>query len=90
MMPVALAFFVAGAVFALPLIADSGPLRWPAVVFLVGVLLVVAEIMSSQGLLSQIGNFLVWGGSAAFAWLLVRGEAGAPAGAGAGEALPAG
>jgi hypothetical protein len=89
MMPVALAFFVAAAVFAMPLTAGPGPLRWPAVVFLVGVLLVLAEIISSQVLLSQIGNFLVWGGSAAFAWLLVRGEAGAPAGAGAGEALPA-
>jgi len=90
MLPVALAFFVAAAVFAMPLIAGPGPLRWPAVVFLVGTLLVLAEILSSQVLLSQIGNFLIWGGSAAFAWLLVRGEAGAPARAAAGQALPAG
>jgi hypothetical protein len=90
MLPVALALFVGAAVFAAPLIAGGGPLRWPAVVLLVGTLLVLAEIISSQVLLSQIGNFLVWGGSAAFAWLLVRGEAGAPARAGAGEALPAG
>ncbi len=90
MMPVALAFFVAAAVFAMPLIADSGPLRWPAVIFLVGTLLVLAEVISSQVLLSQIGNVLVWSGSAAFAWLLVRGEVGAPAPASAGEALPAG
>ena len=90
MLPVALAFFVGAAVFAAPLIADAGPLRWPAVVLLVGTLLILAEIISSQVLLSQIGNFLVWGGSAAFAWLLVRGEVGAPAAAGAGEALPAG
>jgi hypothetical protein len=60
------------------------------VVLLAGTLLILAEILSSQVLLSQIGNFLVWGGSAAFAWLLVRGEAGAPAGARAGQALPAG
>ena len=59
-------------------------------VFLAGTVLVLAEIVSSQVLLSQIGNLLIWGGSAAFAWLLVRGEVGAPAGAGAGEALPAG
>lgn len=52
---------------------------------LAGVLLVLAEVMSSQ-VLSQIGNFLIWSGSAAFAWLLVRGEVGAPAGAGTGEA----
>lgn len=90
MVPVAAAFFVGSAVFAAPLIADGGPLRWPAVVLLVGTLLILAEIISSQVLLSQIGNFLVWGGSAAFAWLLVRGDVGAPAGASAGQALPAG
>jgi hypothetical protein len=50
-----------------------GPLRWPAVVLLMGIVLIVAEIASSQVLLSQIGNFLVWSGSVAFAWLLVRG-----------------
>jgi hypothetical protein len=65
---------VGSAVFAAPLIADGGPLRWPAVVLLVGTLLILAEIISSQVLLSQIGNFLVWGGSAAFAWLLIRGD----------------
>ncbi len=90
MIPVALAFFVGAAVFAVPLIAGSEPLRWPAVVFLVGTLLVLAEVASSQVLLSQIGSVLIWSGSVAFAWLLVRGEVGAPAGAGAGEALPAG
>jgi hypothetical protein len=90
MMLVALAFFLGTAVFAMPLIAGSGPLRWPAVAVLAGVLFVLAEVMSSQVLLSQIGNFLIWSGSAAFAWLLVRGEVGAPVGAGAGEALGAG
>jgi hypothetical protein len=88
--PVALALFVGAAVLAVPLIADSGSLRWPAAVLLVGTLFVLAEIISSLVLLSQIGNFLIWSGSAAFAWLLVRGEVGAPAGAGAGQALPAG
>jgi hypothetical protein len=62
------------------LIVDAGPLRWPAVVLLVGTLLILAEIMSSQVLLSQIGNLMVWGGSASFAWLLVHREVGAPAG----------
>jgi hypothetical protein len=56
------------------------------VVLLAGTLPVLAEIMSSQMLLSQIGSFLIRGGSAAFAWLLVPNEAGA----GAGKALPAG
>jgi hypothetical protein len=51
---------------------------WPATVLLVGTLLVLAEIVSSQVLLSQIGNLLIWSASATFAWLLVRGAAGAP------------
>jgi hypothetical protein len=88
--PALLCFFAGAVVFALPLTGDSGPLRWPAAVFLAGIVLVMAEVVSSQVVLSQIGNFLIWGGSVAFAWLLVRGEVGAPAGAGAGEALPAG
>lgn len=90
MLPVALAFFVGAAVFAVPLIVGSGPLRWPAVVLLAGVLLVLAEIISSQVLLSQIGNLLIWSGGVAFAWLLVRGATGAPGGAVAGQSLPAG
>jgi len=90
LIPVALALFVGAAVVTAPLIAGGGPLRWPAVAFLVGMLLVLAEVISSQVLLSQIGGFLIWGGGAAFAWLLVRGQVRAPAEAGAGQALPAG
>jgi hypothetical protein len=60
------------------------------VVLLAGVLLVLAEIISSQVLLSQIGNLLIWSGSVAFAWLLVRGEAGVSAEARARQALAAG
>jgi hypothetical protein len=60
------------------------------VVFLVGTLLVLGEVISSQVLLSQLGGLLIWGGSVSVAWLLVRGEVGAPAEAGAGQALPAG
>jgi hypothetical protein len=88
--PVLAAFFVGAWVAAVALIAGSRPLRWPAVVLLAGTLLILAEIVSSQVLLSQIGNLLVWGGSVSVAWLLVRGEVGAPAGARAGKALPAG
>lgn len=90
MIPVAAAFFVATAVLALALIAGSGPLRWPAVVLLAGTLLILAEIISAQVLLSQIGNLLVWGGSVGVAWRLIRGEVGAPAGIRADKALPAG
>ena len=42
MLPVAFAFFVGAAMFAVPLIADSGPLRWPAAVLLSGTSLVLA------------------------------------------------
>jgi hypothetical protein len=90
LIPVALAFFVGAAVFAVPFIAGSGPLRWPAVVLLAGVLLVLAEIISSQVLLSQIGNLLIWIGGLAFARLVVRGEAGAQAQARPGQALSVG
>lgn len=90
MMPVTLALFVGAALFAVPLIVDPGPLRWPAVVFLVGISLVLAEITSSQVLLSQIGNLLIWIGSVAFAWLVVRGEVGTPEGARTGQTFPAG
>jgi hypothetical protein len=74
MLPLTLAFFVGSAIFAVPLIADAGPLRWPAVVLLSGTLLVLAEIISGQVLLSKIGTLLIWGASAAFALLLVRGR----------------
>jgi hypothetical protein len=90
LMPVTLSFFLGAAMLAASLIAGSGPLRWPAAVLLAGTLLVLAEIISGQVLLSQIGNLLAWGASAAFALLLVRGEADAPAGTGAGEALRVG
>jgi ABC-type glucose/galactose transport system permease subunit len=75
MLPVVAAFPVGAAVAAAALIAGPGPLRWPAVVLLVGTLLVLAENISSQVLLSQIGSLLVWGGSVSVAWLLVRGDA---------------
>jgi hypothetical protein len=73
-LPLTLAFFAGATMLAMPLIADAGRLRWPALVLLTGTLLVLAEIISSQVLLSQIGNLLIWGASAAIAVLLVRGE----------------
>jgi hypothetical protein len=90
MLLVGLAFFMGTAVFTVPLIAASGPLRWPAAALLTGTLLILAEIASSQVLLSQLGNLLAWAGSVAFARLLVRGEVSAPAEPRAGQALPAG
>jgi hypothetical protein len=39
------------------------------------VLFVVAEILSAQVILSQIGNILAFCGSATAAWLILRGAA---------------
>jgi hypothetical protein len=43
---------------------------------LIGVLLILAEILSAQVILSQIGNILAFCGSAAAAWLLLQGAGG--------------
>ena len=74
--PAMLAFFVGSALFAIPLIRAGGGLRWAAGAILIGVLLILAEILSAQVLLSQIGNVLAFLGSATAAWLLLRGTAG--------------
>jgi hypothetical protein len=74
--PAMLAFFVGTAVFAVPLIRAGGGLRWAAATILIGVLLILAEILSAQVLLSQIGNVLAFLGSATAAWLMLHGTAG--------------
>jgi hypothetical protein len=75
-MPAALAFFVGTATFAIPLVMAGGKLRLIAALYSIGALLILAEILSSQVVLSQIGNFLIFCGGAAAARLIVRGEAG--------------
>jgi hypothetical protein len=74
--PAMLAFFVGTAVFAIPLIRAGGSIRWAAGAILIGVLLILAEILSAQVLLSQIGNVLAFFGSATAAWLMLHGAAG--------------
>ena len=74
--PAMLAFFVGTAVFAIPLIQAGDRLRWAAAAILIGVLLILAEILSAQVLLSQIGNVLAFLGSATVAWLMLHGAAG--------------
>jgi len=70
---IGLGFFVGTAVVAILMIRGARPLRLPAVLLLIGILLVMAEIMSSQVLLSQMGNVLTWLGALGFAWQLQRG-----------------
>ena len=74
--PAALAFFVGVAAFAIPLVMAGGKLRWVAALYSVGALLILAEILSAQVILSQIGNLLIFCGGAAAAWLILRGETG--------------
>jgi hypothetical protein len=70
--PAMLAFFAGTAVFAIPLARAGGTAGRAAVLILVGVLFVLAEILTAQVLLSQIGNILVFFGSATAARLILR------------------
>ena len=74
--PAMLAFFLGTAAFAVPLMRAGGTLGLPAALILVGVLLVLAEILTAQVILSQIGNLLALGGGATAARAIVRGAAG--------------
>jgi len=55
--------FIGVGAMAVPLIRAGGTLRWPAMAFVAGAILVAGEIITAQVLLSQIGNvtFLVGG-----------------------------
>jgi len=73
--PAALAFFVGIGAFASPLVIAGGGLRWTAAVYSIGVLFILAEILSAQVILSQIGNILVFCAGVGTARLVLRGEA---------------
>lgn len=68
------AWLVGVAAFATPLIMADGGLRWPAVIYILGALLIVAEIMTSQVLLSQIGNIVLLAASVSFAWHILQSD----------------
>jgi len=70
--PAMLAFFVGTAVFAIPLMRTGSRLGWAAAIILVGAVLILVEIISAQVILSQIGNILVFCGSAMVAWLILQ------------------
>jgi len=74
-MPSMLAFFVGVALLAIALVPAGGALRWTAVLYLVGALLILAEILSAQVILSQIGNALILCGGSLAAWVVLRGRA---------------
>ena len=74
--PAMLAFFVGTALFAVPLIRSGGGGGWAAATILIGALFILAEILSAEVVLSQIGNILVFFGGAAIAWLILHGGPG--------------
>ncbi len=70
LLPGLLAFFVGTGLFAAPLASTAGPLRWPALCFALGALLILGEIVSAQVILSQIGNVLILCAGIGFARVL--------------------
>jgi len=70
--PAVLAFFVGTIMSAIPLLRGSKRLRWPVALIVIGVLFVLAEILTARVVFSQIGNIVVLCGSAQAAWLIAR------------------
>jgi len=70
--PALVAFFVGTFMAAIPLLRGSRRLRRPIGLIVIGVLLVLAEILTAQVVFSQIGNIAVLCGGAEVAWLLAR------------------
>jgi hypothetical protein len=70
--PAVLAFFVGTIMFAIPLLRGSERLRRPVALIVIGVLFVLAEILTARVVFSQIGNIVVLCGSAEAAWRIAR------------------
>lgn len=79
LVPGLLAFFIGVGLAVVSLASAADPLRWPALILGLGVLLILAEIILAQVLLSQIGNILCLVAGIAFARLLLRSRGGASA-----------
>lgn len=69
----AAAFFAGVAVLVIALVRTVRRLRWPALAYLLGALLILAEIITAEVRLSQIGNVVMLAASVAFARQIVRG-----------------
>jgi hypothetical protein len=76
LLPGLLAFFVGTGLFVAPLASTPGPLRWPALCFALGALLILGEIVAAQVILSQIGNVLIFFAGLGFARVLRSGRSG--------------
>lgn len=64
------AFFVGVAAFSIPFIREGGPWRTPSLLFALGALLVLIEILSAQVVFSQAGNVTMAIASWTVAWRL--------------------
>jgi len=71
--PAVLAFFVGTMMFAIPLLRGSERLRRPIAFIVLGVLFVLAEILTARVVFSRIGNIIGLCGSAEAAWLIAPG-----------------
>jgi hypothetical protein len=70
--PALLAFFVGTMMSAIPLLRGSERLRRPVALIVIGVLFVLAEILTARVVLSRIGNIVVLCGTAEMAWHIAR------------------
>lgn len=59
LLPGLLAFLVGSGLFVVPLASTPGPFRWPALLFGLGALLILGQIVSAEVLLSKIGNVVI-------------------------------
>jgi hypothetical protein len=64
------AFFMGVAAFAIPFIREGGEWRVPSLLFALGALLVLVEIISAQVVFSQVGNVMMAVASWTVAWRL--------------------
>jgi hypothetical protein len=78
LVPGLLAFFVGVLLAVFALASPAEPFRWPALTLGLGACLIMAEIISAQVLLSQIGNIVVFAAGVGFAKVLIRAPEAAP------------
>ena len=79
LVPGLLAFFAGTGLAVFALASSDGPFRWPALALGLGACLIMAEIISAQVLLSQIGNIVMLVAGVGFARVLMRAPEAVPA-----------
>ena len=77
LLPGLLAFFIGAVLTVVSFASSADPFRWPAIILVLGVLLIMGEIILARVLLSQIGNILVLVAGIWFSRLLLPSREGA-------------